>query len=643
MLFIFVLMMVKILHAEQSRCHMDIKNVLSDQPSQKILKLIIEISVDQAQKNAEAIDMTIASAQKIFIKNAHPVPMKIIKMFKYTPCMAIEINRSRLNDLAAIQSVKRIFPDSLSLPSLSQSVEFVGAKKSWEMGYSGKGQVIAIIDTGVDRVHPFLKGKVISEACFSSQSDGYHSQSICPGGHQVEYGTNSAGPCTANINGYDHGTHVAGIAAGHSIQFSGVARDADIMAIQVFSQFHDSPDNDDICNRMGNTSPCIMSFASDQIKALEFIYDQRNKWKIAAVNMSLSSGKPYAKACDDDPRRPVIDKLYAAGISVIAAAGNNGYLKAISAPACINKAISVGAINNRDVIQPYSNSSDFLDFFAPGFAIQSSIPDGKFARMSGTSMASPHVAGAIAILRSKYKSADIEQLVQTLKTTGKILTDVRNDARVSRIQIDAALSDIPILLPQKPIKGKVKQNQWMYYQIITESLECQYTLKMDDISNDADMYLSQSQKPSLKEWDYRPYKGFRQPETIIFHANQSSQWYVGIYGYRASDFQLSISSIVIRQLSIDNSYEEVLSQGEWHYYKIWPPLSSDQMITIQLDHIKGDMDLYCQYNSLPSLNNFQEKSTHNGQKTEEIQVHNKGKNIYVGVFGYQKGEYRIIF
>jgi subtilisin family serine protease len=122
------------------------------------------------------------------------------------------------------------------------------------MGYSGAGRTVAILDTGVDKTHPFLSGKVVSEACYSTNSAT--TTSLCPGGVSQSTAAGSGVNCPTSIGGCNHGTHVAGIAAGKGATFSGVAKDASIIAIKVFTQFNTVAD-------CGGTAPCILAYSSD--------------------------------------------------------------------------------------------------------------------------------------------------------------------------------------------------------------------------------------------------------------------------------------------------------------------------------------------------------------------------------------------
>jgi len=638
-----ILLIISFFNFNVNAHKIDIQNILSINKKQQHIRVIIELISKQEQNESNDSFDPISKIQKTMIHALQKNTSSIVNIFKYSNMLTVEIERSKLMNLAQMSFIKKIYADTLSVPALHKSVPFLGAFQSWDMGYSGKGQFIAVIDTGVDANHSFFANKVISEACFSSNTESYNSKSICPGSLSSSKGKNSAKPCSIEIKGCDHGTHVAGIAAGQNGHFSGVAKDSDIMAIQVYSMFYNSPDNDNICNRMGRKSPCIMSFASDQIKALEYIFSQRNRLNIAAVNMSLSGGKPYAKPCDSDPRKPIIAKLHSAGIAVIASAGNNGYVKAIGAPACISEVISVGAVDNHDIIQPFSNCSNLLDFFAPGLSINSSIPGQQFCRMSGTSMAAPHVAGAWAIMKSKNPHADIPEILYLLKNTGNLLTDIRNDIKVSRIQLNYATSEHQTLLPEKIINDEVTQKAWRYYIIPIPDKECQYTIRLHNLSDDVDLYIRQNELPSLKKWNFRPYKGLKQSETVIFSAKKNSIWYAGVYGYKSARFKISLEYMPVKKLIIGKSDYGFLNQGEWCYYKIDISLP-DQTIKIKLDDITGDMDLFAHKEMLPDEKNFYARSNKNGQLPEllNIQSQNGQKHLYIGVYGYQKGGYMIL-
>ena len=101
--------------------------------------------------------------------------------------------------------------DVLLFPVLTDSTPLVEADQAWNAGYNGSGTVIAVLDTGVDKAHPFLTGKVVEEACYSKTEPGV-SQTLCPNGLDQQIGPGAAVPCT--LTNCFHGTHVAGIAAG---------------------------------------------------------------------------------------------------------------------------------------------------------------------------------------------------------------------------------------------------------------------------------------------------------------------------------------------------------------------------------------------------------------------------------------------
>ncbi|UHD14495.1 S8 family serine peptidase [Thiocapsa bogorovii] len=366
-----------------------------------------------------------------------------IKRFSEVPALAMQADAIDLMDLADDPEVLDVVEDIAYPPALSTSVSLVGALGGTFEGYSGEGQVIAVLDTGVDKSHPFLSGKVVSEACYSSNYTSSGVYSLCPGGVTASTAVGSALNCDTSVNGCQHGTHVAGIAAGKGSNFSGVARDARILAIQVFSRFPSSS-----CGG----APCVMAYTSDIIKGLERVHALRASYAIAAANLSLGGGG-YTNACDSDPTKPVIDKLHAAGIATVIASGNNSYINAISAPGCISTAVTVGSTTKSDAVSSFSNSAAFLDLLAPGSSINSSVPGSSYATWNGTSMAAPHVTGAWAVLKSAKSTAGVEEVLAALKSTGQPVLDSRNNLSKPRIEVAdavAALEGAPSPSPVAP-------------------------------------------------------------------------------------------------------------------------------------------------------------------------------------------------
>lgn len=359
-----------------------------------------------------------------------------VRRLTTVPLVALDVDRAALSAIAAAPGVRAIWPDTLDRPTLAQSTVQVGAPTAWSNGATGAGWTVAVLDTGVDKTHPFLEGKIVSEACFGTTSAASGAASMCPGGASQSTAPGSGQPC-ADQDCF-HGTHVAGIAAGSGTSFSGVARGASVMALQVFSQISSSS----VC---GNSPPCIAAFVSDQIAALERVYALRQAFNIAAVNMSLG-GDLSSVTCDTDARKPIIDTLRAAGILTVISSGNNGSSTRLTAPACISSAISVGSVGDGssgqrlDVVSSFSNSASFLDVLAPGASITSARPGGTFTALNGTSMAAPHVAGALALLRQQTPSSDADQLESRLKSTGLSITDARNGLARPRLRVDAALA-----------------------------------------------------------------------------------------------------------------------------------------------------------------------------------------------------------
>ncbi|MCH7923324.1 MAG: S8 family serine peptidase [Nitrospinae bacterium] len=380
----------------------------------------------------QALRGIVAAAQTSLLARMSGLNITNVKRMQYTPFIAMDVDEEALRYLLSDPEVVSVQEDKFVPPLLIDTIPLIGANIAWAHGFEGTGQFVAILDTGVATGHSFFTGKVFREACFSSNT-GAPSTTVCPDNSEAQIGPGAGVNCDLAIDGCDHGTHVAGIAAGQGVN-SGVARDADIIAIQVFSEFTDPG----TCAGFGLPTPCALTFTSDQISGLEHVITLSGSLTIASVNMSLGGGGS-STACDGDPRKPAIDILRGVGIATVAAAGNSGSSTTIIAPACISTAVSVSCTDKTDGICPFSQRAPILDLFAPGLSVNSSVPPNAFGVKSGTSMSAPHVAGAWAVLKEAMPAASVADILAILVNTGVPIFDAGSGLTFPRIQLDAAL------------------------------------------------------------------------------------------------------------------------------------------------------------------------------------------------------------
>ncbi|PZG14944.1 peptidase S8 [Nonomuraea aridisoli] len=360
-----------------------------------------------------------------------------------------EVDGPTLNKLREDNRVQAVYEDQLSMPFLDASTTVIRSDRANRAGWTGTGTTIAVLDTGIDRDHPFFAGRIVDEACFSSSDAGDGTVSLCPNNQPSQSGPGSADAETAQclargVNTCSHGSHVAGIAAGATTAGApdnGVAPGARILAIQVFSRVDDPV----TCAMGGGQAPCLLSYTSDQKLALEHVARVAKAHNVAAVNLSLGSGGPFTEACDGDPGaaalKPEFDALLAQGVASVVAAGNNGFEDGVSTPACISTAVTVGATDDSDAVPSFSNRGPLLDLFAPGLGINSAVPDDAYREMSGTSMAAPHVAGAFALMRQAFPDNTVEQSLQRLRETGTPIA--AGSSRIARIDMERATTSAP--------------------------------------------------------------------------------------------------------------------------------------------------------------------------------------------------------
>ena len=406
-----------------------------------------------------------ALAQSLHQNFINTLPLSLAKnvssTFSYVPGSVLSVNKNQLQEIMSNPLVKKVYQNKARRANLQESLNIVLPGRSKKL-FSGKGQAVAIIDTGVDSDHDFFKvegiSRIVSEACYTGGGfSGFRELTVlCPNRARQQVGEGSGKDCTdLNFPGCDHGTHVAGIAAGND----GVANEANIIAIQVFSGLRDVFKRD-ICGT-GKGEKCVVAFDSDIIKGLERVFSLRNTYDIAAVNMSLGGGRFFG-SCDNENNMmtSIIRQLKEVGIATVTSSGNNGFSDSIGFPACITNAIAVGATSDftgtlgdisltKDERVFYSNHSSLLDILAPGTLIRSSVPGNGFSNFNGTSMASPHVAGGFAAVKAQDGSLTVETIEEAFKSVGPEVSHSGVTRR--RLDIAAALNKLGFYSSGLPI------------------------------------------------------------------------------------------------------------------------------------------------------------------------------------------------
>lgn len=286
------------------------------------------------------------------------------------------MNKIKLHDFSAIGT--KGIPDLIPA-----GVKFINADGFWDKSNSGFGRTIAILDTGCDILHPDLADRIIKTRNFTSEDN------------------RNPNKVTDYIG---HGTHVAGIIAANNNQSGiiGVAPKANLIIIKVLEKNGGS--------------------YSSLVNGINYAISQ----KVDVINMSLGGTYNYP------PLEDAIKKAVSQGISVVCAAGNegdgDGTTDEISYPAYYLDSISVGSIKTQDEYSRFSNSNITIDLLAPGEeiggkGIYSTAPGGKYVLMRGTSMACPHVSGAIALIKNwakenfKRELSEQEIYAQLIKMT----------------------------------------------------------------------------------------------------------------------------------------------------------------------------------------------------------------------------------
>jgi subtilisin family serine protease len=435
-LFIYMVAVTSTMSASISKIGADaVERARAGAPARVIVALRLPIAKTGAQVSVAVI----RNLQDDVLNSLPAGSFRVSARWDHVPAFAGEMTADAIAALEANPSVARVDLDVSGGGNLRVSIPLIGANVVHSHGYVGAGVTVAILDTGIDETHVDLKDALVDEACFCTNANG---TGCCPGGVTTKTGFGAA------ADDHGHGSNVAGIVASRgNLVGVGVAPAAKLVAVKVLDK-----------NEVFNSTSQIIS-------GLDWIIQIHPEVKV--INMSLGTSDLFTTYCDNSfsytmAFSSVINTLKANGVSTFVSSGNDKSATSMEAPACIQSAISVAAVWKADVgnqnvtffnctdattaadqVTCFSNSNSTLDLLAPGAPIVSDYKGGGNSTFWGTSQASPHCAGAAAVLLSINPHLTPDEIEQLLRTTGKPVTDARNGVTTPRINLQAAVAAVP--------------------------------------------------------------------------------------------------------------------------------------------------------------------------------------------------------
>jgi len=385
----------------------------------------------------------IAARQQAVLDGMPAERFRLHRRYRNTAGFAGWARRDAIEALSAHPDVELVYLDGRVRAYLVEGRPLVGGDLALAAGYTGLGVNVAVLDTGIDTDHPGLSNSLVDQQCFCDNHIS-PSRGCCPNRGEAQ----STGNAAEDDEG--HGTAVAGIVT----WWRAVAPNAGVVAVKVLD-----------ANGSGRFS--------DADAALDWVLDNKDAYSdpIRVVNMSFGDDTPYdddsVDPCSGSTTADLIAQLVAAGITVVAASGNEAFSNGIGFPACVPGAISVGGVYDQDfntaswcgtpTCAPYlctdnpapvdsfvchSNSGSLLDVLAPNWRTNTTAIGGGSASFGGTSAAAPSISAQAALLYEADPAVTPAQVRTLLEGHGPMVTNPANGLSFRRSNVAGALTEL---------------------------------------------------------------------------------------------------------------------------------------------------------------------------------------------------------